>query len=405
MEKPATAPGGRTGPSASAALKFVVLIGILSLFADMTYEGARSINGPYLAVLGASGAIVGIVSGLGELLGYVVRLASGPLSSRTGQYWLMTGIGYVINLLAVPLLALAGNWPTAAALIIGERIGKGIRNPPRDAMLSHAGTVIGPGWAFALREALDQTGALLGPLLIAAILYVKGGYPTGYAVLAVPAVLSLIVLSVGRVLYPRPRDLEVAEMPVTQDTLPRVFWFYLASMALIAAGYADFNLISFHLQKASLASSSQIPLLYALAMAVSALSALVFGRWFDRRGFPVLIVAVGLGAFFAPFAFLGSIALVVVGMVLWGIGMGIQDSLMSAPITAMVSADRRAYAFGVFNAVYGVSWFLGSTLLGVLYDRSLVALVVFSVIIQLAAIPVLVATGRHGRGDHRRVTE
>jgi hypothetical protein len=228
----------------------------------MTYEGARSINGPYLAVLGASGAIVGIVSGLGELLGYVVRLASGPLSSRTGRYWLIAGIGYVINLLAVPLLALAGNWPTAAALMIGERIGRGIRNPPRDAMLSHAGTVIGPGWAFALREALDQTGALLGPLLIAAILYVKRGYPTGYAVLAVPAVLSLLVLSVGRVLYPRPRDLEVAELPVTQDTLPRVFWFYLAAMALIAAGYADFNLISFHLQKASLASNSQYSCLF-----------------------------------------------------------------------------------------------------------------------------------------------
>jgi MFS family permease len=167
-------------------------------------------------------------------------------------------------------------------------------------------------------------------------------------------------------------------------------------MALIAAGYADFNLISFHLQKASLASSSQIPLLCALAMGVSALSALVFGRWFDRRGFPVLILAVSLAAFVAPFAFLGSVALVVVGMILWGIGMGIQDSLMSAPITAMVSADRRAYAYGIFNAVYGVSWFLGSTLLGVLSDRSLVALVVFSVLIQLAAIPVLVVTGRRG---------
>jgi predicted MFS family arabinose efflux permease len=136
-----------------------------------------------------------------------------------------------------------------------------------------------------------------------------------------------------------------------------------------------------------------------------ALSALVVGCWFDRRGFPVLIVAVSLAAFFAPFAFLGSVALVVVDMILWGIGMGIQDSLMSAPITAMVSADRRAYAYGIFSTVYGVSWFLGSTLLGVLYDRSLVVLVVFSVIIQLAAIPVLVATGGQGRGDRMRVTE
>lgn len=383
--------------SKSTALRFVVLIGILSLFADMTYvtyEGARSINGPYLAVLEATGAIVGVVSGLGELLGCVVRLFSGYFSSSTGRYWLFTGIGYVVNLLAVPLLALAGNWEAAAGLMIAERIGKGIRNPPRDAMLSHAGTVIGPGWAFALREGLDQTGALAGPLIIAAILYFKGGYPTGYAFLAIPAVLSLIVLSVGRAMYPRPRDLEVEETLARSDRLPRAFWLYLAAMALIAAGYADFNLISFHVEKASLASSAQIPILYAIAMGVSAISSLIFGPWFDRRGFSVLIFAAVLSAFFAPFAFLGGYALAIVGMVLWGIGMGIQDSLMSAPITAMVSADRRAYAYGIFNAVYGIFWFLGSVLMGVLYDNSILALVIFSIVIQLISIPVLLTVAR-----------
>jgi hypothetical protein len=396
----ATPPQHPNRPSISqaAALRFVVIIGIVSLFGDMTYEGARSINGSYLAVLGATGAAVGIISGLGELLGYLVRFMSGSVSSRSGRYWLVTGIGYVINLGAVPLLALAGNWPVAAALIICERIGKGVRNPPRDAMLSSAGTVIGVGWAFALREALDQAGALLGPLVIAAILYVKGGYSMAYAWLVIPALLSLGVLSIGRTLYPRPRDLEVTGvLAPSGGGLPRVFWLYLLGMGLIAVGYADFNLIAFHLEKHALATASEIPLLYAIAMAVSGVAALVVGRWFDRSGFHVLILSALLAAFFAPLAFLGGYTLALLGMVLWGLGMSIQDSIMSAPITAMVAVDQRAYAFGVFNALYGVSWFLGSTILGLLYDQSILALVVFSVGIQVLAIPVLLITENHYR--------
>ncbi len=384
------APDGRR-----AALRFVIVIGILSLFADMTYEGARGINGPFLAVLGATGTAVGVVAGLGELLGYLIRLFSGYVSSRTGRYWLIIGVGYVVNLLAVPLLTLAGSWQVAAALMICERIGKGLRNPPRDAMLSHAGTVIGQGWAFALREALDQTGALVGPLAMAAVLYLDGSYRTGYAFLLIPALVSLVVLAAGRRQYPNPRELETdtQEAASGDRRLPRAFWTYLAAMSLIALGYADFILVAFHLQKASVASSDEIPVLYAVAMAVSGMSALVFGRWFDRRGFPVLVLAALLAAFFAPFAFLGGFTLVVVGMVLWGVGMGIQDSLMSAPIADMVLADRRAYAYGVFNAGYGVAWFLGSVLLGALYDHvSVLSVVVFSVVVQLAAIPVLLAT-------------
>lgn len=339
---------------------------------------------------------MGVVAGLGELLGYLIRLFSGYVSSRTGRYWLITGIGYVVNLLAVPLLTLAGSWQVAAALMICERIGKGLRNPPRDAMLSHAGTVIGQGWAFALREALDQTGALVGPLAMAAVLYLDGSYRTGYAFLLIPALVSLVVLTAGRRQYPNPRELETDTREETASgnrRLPRAFWTYLAAMSLIALGYADFILVAFHLQKTSVASSGEIPVLYAVAMAVSGISALVFGRWFDHRGFPVLVLAALLAAFFAPFAFLGGFSLVVVGMVLWGIGMGIQDSLMSAPIAGMVSADHRAYAYGVFNAGYGVAWFLGSVLLGALYDHvSVLSVVVFSVVVQLAAIPVLLAT-------------
>jgi MFS family permease len=384
------------GPSATAArtaLRFVVLIGVVSLFSDMTYESARGINGSFLAVLGASAFVVGLISGLGELLGYLVRLGSGYLAGRSGRYWLWTGIGYVVNLLAAPALALAGNWQVAVLLIILERIGKGIRNPPRDAMLSHAGSVIGQGWAFALREGLDQTGALLGPLIVGVILFLRpGSFRLAYAWLVIPAVLSLAVLAFSRWLFPNPRRMEAETVAIPETaSLPRAFWQYLVAMALMALGYADFNLISFHLQRVG-DPSAAIPLLYALAMGAAAVSALIFGRWFDRWGLPALMLAALLAAFFAPLAFLGSLAAAAIGIALWGIGMGIQDSLMSAPISILVHADRRANAFGVFNALYGAAWFIGSVAMGALYGFSIPALVIFSVLAQLAAVAVLFST-------------
>jgi hypothetical protein len=376
-----------TGQLARAALRFVVLIGVVSLFSDMTYEAARSINGSFLAVLGASAAVVGLVSGLGELLGYLVRLGSGYAAGRSGRYWLWTAGGYLVNLLAVPALALAGQWPIAAALIVAERIGKGLRNPPRDTMLSYAGSVIGQGWAFALREALDQAGALVGPILVALVLFLRrGAFRTAYAWLLVPALCSLAMLALSRWLFPRPRSLEQAQpAPLT---LPRAYWTYVAAMGLMAIGYADFNLISFHLERAR-DPSAVIPLLYALAMGMAGISALVFGRWFDRSGLPVLALAVALSAAFSPLAFFGSLGVATVGVALWGIGMGVQDSLMSAPVAVMVHAASRARALGVLNALYGVAWFAGSTAMGLLYDRSLLGLVLLSVLAQLAAAAVL----------------
>ena len=201
-------------PPGASALKFVVLLGVVSLFADMTYEGARSITGPFLALLGASGTAVGLIAGLGELIGYSLRLASGYLADRTGRYWAITLVGYGLNMLAVPLLALAGRWEVAAALIICERMGKAIRTPARDAMLSHATHRVGHGWGFGLHEALDQAGAVVGPLAVAGVLVAGGGYQAAFAMLLVPAAITLGLLLLARWLNPRPRDLE----PITPRT-------------------------------------------------------------------------------------------------------------------------------------------------------------------------------------------
>jgi MFS family permease len=376
------------------ALRFVIVLGVVSLFADMTYEGARSITGPFLGLLGASGTAVGVVAGLGELIGYALRLVSGYLSDRTRQYWGFTFVGYVVNLLAVPVLALAARWEIAGGLIVIERIGKAVRTPARDAMLSHAGAVVGRGWGFGLHEALDQVGAVVGPLFVAAVLYAGGGYRAGFACLLVPAIVCLGVRTAARLLYPRPKDLEPTSAGLSPEGLKREFWIYMSAVALIAAGFADFALIAFHLARAGGVPQQWIPILYALAMAVDALAALVFGRLYDRVGRRALVLAAFLSAWFAPLVFMGSVGAALVGIVLWGIGMGAQESILRAAVAGMVAADRRASAFGVFNAGYGIAWFLGSALMGVLYDLSLPALVGFSVAVQLAALPLLLLIRR-----------
>ncbi len=341
-------------------MAFVILLGVVSLFADMTYEGARSVTGPYLAVLGASATVVGIVAGFGELIGYVLRLVAGYLSDRTGRYWTFTLVGYVVNVLAVPCLALAGRWELAAALMIAERFGKAIRTPARDAMLSHATTAMGRGWGFGLHEAMDQIGALLGPLIVAAVLFRRDGYPTAFGVLLIPALLTLGVLVLARLLYPDPRDFEIGTPPLETQGFPRVFWLYLVAIGLIAAGYADFPLIAYHFQKTSLTSEGWIPLFYAVAMGVDAVAALVCGRLFDHLGFAVLGGAALVSALFAPLVFLGNFRVAMLGMVLWGIGMGAQESIMRAAVAGMVPAARRGTAYGVFNSGYGLLWFAGT---------------------------------------------
>jgi MFS family permease len=371
-----------------SALRFIVLLGVVSLLADVTYEGARSITGPYLALLGATATAVGFVAGLGELVGFGLRIVSGYISDRTGRYWTIAITGYVVNLLAVPLLALAGRWEVAALLMIAERTGKAIRAPARDAMLSHATKQVGRGFGFGLHEALDQIGAVVGPAIMAVVLSLHGRYQTAFAVLLIPALMALCVLTAARLIYPHSRQFEVKLITLESKGFPRVYWIYLAAVAAVAAGYADFPLIAYHFGKTSLVADNWIPIFYAVAMAVDAPAALLFGRLFDRFGIPVLVVAALLSALFAPLAFLGGFGLALAGIVLWGIGMGAQESVMRAAIAEMVPADKRGSAYGVFNTGYGVFWFLGSALMGRLYDISIPALVVFSVVAQLASVPL-----------------
>ena len=387
-----TAPGG--DQKRRTALKFVLMIGVVSFFADFTYEGSRSITGPFLQTLGATGAIVGVVAGLGELLGFGLRFVSGRISERTQQFWPITFFGYIVQMAAVPLLAFAGNWQMAALLILLERIGKAIRNPPRDVMLSHAAKEMGFGWGFGIHEALDQSGALAGPLLVALILAHRGYYQLAFGTLLVPAIMTVLLLSVARLLYPRPEDLEAKTQTLQSAGLPGSFWTYLVAAAMVAAGFADFQLISFHFQQAAVVKTIWIPIFYSVAMAVSGIGSLVFGRLFDRFGISVLIPLTALSACFAPLVFLGGFWMALIGAALWGLGMGAQESIIPAAVATIVPPDRRPSAYGLFTGAYGLSWFLGSAIMGYLYDYSILAVIAFCVIAELAAIPLLAKVKR-----------
>ena len=389
--------------SRSVALRFVLLIGVMSFFADFAYEGARSVLGPYLALLGASGAAVGAVAGFGELAGYGLRIVSGRLADRTHQFWPITILGYVVQMAAVPALALTGSWPAAATLLILERAGRATRNPPRDVMLSHAGHQMGGyGWAFGLNEALDQLGALTGPLVIAYVLLrhggsnTLGGYHAGFAVLVIPAAATLTLLAVARLLYPRPQEMEQGSSGATGGLagLPRAFWIYLTGAALVGAGFADFALVAYHFQKSTNVTGVWVPVFYAAAMGVGGAGSLLFGKLFDRYGLWVLIPLTLVSALFAPLVFLGGFWMAFAGTMVWGLGMGVHESIVPAAVAPMAGKEQRASAYGLFSAGYGVAWFAGSALIGFLYDHSVAVTVAACVVLEVAAIPFFVMAAR-----------
>ena len=381
-----------TDPHRRKAIRFIVFLGCISLFADMTYEGARSINGSFLQVLGASGAAVGIAAGFGELVGYGLRWISGYLSDRTRKYWTIVIAGYMLNLLSVPLLAWAGYWQVAVILMIAERAGKAVRSPTKDAMLSHASSRVGHGWGFGLHEFMDQVGATLGPLGISAVLFFKlGDYREAYLLLFIPAVCSLVLLVLARISYPDPSTLSIRKIELQKAKgFPPGFGIYVVAAMCLAAGYADYPLIAYHFQKHHLVAVAWIPALYAIAMLTEGFSSLAIGKIFDRIGLWALAGVTVLTLFFAPLVFGNNIHYALIGMVLWGIGMGAQSSILKAVVSAMVPAEKKATAFGLFDTFFGIAWFAGSALMGWLYDISVKGLIVFSMTMQLATILFLV---------------
>ena len=399
----------------SQAMIFIILFGIVSLFSDMTHEGASSIRGAYMSLLGASAGAIGFVSGLGELIGYSMRYVFGKLTDKTKRYWLMTIAGYVLDVLAVPALALVGEhgWIAACGLLIIQRMGKAIKKPAKDTIMSFAASQEGLGKSFGIQEVLDQIGAFLGPVLLYIVMLFKTEgstfeiYSRCFAVLAVPGAITILLLLITKYKFPNPENFEPEEKRFTPFKVKKEFIFYIAGISLFAFGFIDYSIIIMHVSKtytnisaqltetSSLVNSGTLPLLYAGAMLVDAVAALVFGLMYDKKGVKALAWSTVISAPFAILVFgTKSTSALLLGIALWGVGMGAQESILKAAVTKMVPKSSRATGYGVFECSFGVFWFLGSWLLGVLYDISIPAMITVSVVSQLAAIPLYIVSDK-----------
>ena len=387
--------------SSKRALIFLAFISVISLFSDFTHEGARSIYGPYLDTLGISAFLIATIAGLGEMIGYGLRIFTGMIIDKTKKYWPAMFIGYSINLLAIPLLALVypSIWGVALTLILLERLGKSIRAPAKSVLTSFASTQLGPGKTFAIQEAMDQVGAFLGPLFVFMILSIYGettlsGYQIAFGYLGIFAILTLVILVIARIKYPHPEQLE-AKKSVSNPIKIQTFWIYMIAISLMAFGFVDYPLIAFHINKSALLLPIYIPLIYSVAMGVDAISALVFGTLYDKIGVKSLIIAL-LVAMLAPlFIFIiPNLFGLLLGMGFWAIGMGAQESVLKSVVATIIPKEGRGRAYGILNALFGIFWFLGSLVIGWLYEKSLLMLVIVTLSVEVCALLALSVTDK-----------
>ena len=392
-----------------SALAFIILMGIVSMFSDMTHEGARSILGAFLSITGASAATIGFVSGFGELCGYSLRLLFGFITDKTKRYWTLTIVGYAIQVIAIPALAFVPNngWLLASILIIVERIGKAVKKPAKNSLVSFAASEIGQGKGFAYQEFLDQIGAFLGPVMLFLICKFKGianlynTYIVCFAMLAIPAVITILLLMLAKSKYPNPEQFEKDNSDEQHFVFNKQFIWYIVAISLFAFGFIDFTMITMHTAKGNLIPIDSLSLIYAVAMAVDAFSALIFGKLFDKHGLSVLIFSTLFSAPLTIFIFLlNSRWALFLGIFLWGISMGAQESIMKAAVSKIIPKSNRSSGFGIFETIFGVSWFLGSWLMGALYDISPLYMVIISVISQIVAIPFFYLSARKNTKKH-----
>ena len=389
----------------------VYAFGLVSMFGDMVYEGMRSMSGPLLGSLGASALAVGFVTGAGEAAALVLRLATGPWADRSQQYWRLSVAGYAMTAVSVPLLAIApfvggAGVAVASALILTERVGKAVRSPAKSVLLASMATQTGRGRGFGVQKALDQVGAFSGPLLLAGMAALTGVLWPGFALLAIPGAIALLLLAQLRRHVPSLASTEVGEGRTQKATwstsvlgadLPRDFHVFSLAVALTTAGLMTFGVISFALVRTDVVSLAQVPLVYALAMAVGAVAALVTGEFFDRWGAGVLLVVPVLVAGVPLCVFTGYWLVVLIGVVLWGAASGVQDSTVKALIADLVVPAKRGAAYGIFAAVQGIGALAGGAVAGALLTGRTEALAVIVGVLQAIALLLLWRTIRAAR--------
>ncbi len=396
--------------SRKRAVWLIILFGFISLFGDIVYEGARSVYGPYTKTMHMDIALVGLITGAAEFLGYFIRLVSGYFSDRTKAYWAFTFIGYGM-LASVPLLSLTGTWQIAALFIVCERLGKAVRSPAKDTLMSQAAKKIGTGWGFGLHEAMDQVGALSGPLIFTGLFLVHGergivlsDYQRGFAWLWIPFILVMACVYAAWKKVPDPGafETETAGIPVSEK-LSKTFWIYTAFTFTTTLGFITFVILGYHYKEKELLSDAQIPLFYSIAMGVDALAALAIGKIYDRlkkrhnndhAGLMSLIIIPVLTLFIPIFVFMNETHFIIIGVVIWGIVMGAHETIMKSSIADITHIKKRGLGYGIFNAVYGIAMFLGSSLFGILYTIDIRYITMTIIILQAVSMTVYFALYR-----------
>lgn len=387
------------------ALQLILLLGVISLLGDIIYEGGRSINGQYLNLLGVNAAKVGFIIGLGEFLGYLLRLISGYLADKTKSYWFFTIFGYVL-LFSVPLIGLTNIWQIVAFLIILERIGKGIRTPARDTIASHAVKQIGTGYGFGIAEFIDQIGGIIGPFLFASILFksvqaenIVNAYQKGYIFFWIPYLLLLVVLFLTYFRFRNSEELETIIFKNNKNTsFTKQFRLFIIFVFITTFGFVNFAIVGFHLKNLNILSDSSIPILYVFIMGIDAIIGLLFGKLYDKLKIKFqnknqesyLLLLIPISTAFVPFLiFTKSLILILFGAILLGVVMAGQETIMKAVVADITPINKRSSGFGIFNLAFGLAFLLGSTLIGYLYDYSINVLIIVLAIIEILAIAVL----------------
>lgn len=387
----------------SPALSIVIMFGIISMLGDMVHESARSVNGQYLSLVGVTAAQIGLVYGIGEFLGYALRLLAGSLLDRTGKHWLFMFIGYGLHIV-IPFMGVTQNWNFLLVFILLERIGKALRSPAKDTILSGVSeNQVGLGFAFGLQEALDQIGAFVGPLIFTAVFYILGKngineFQMGYQLLVIPFIILMLFLAFVYRKFTTNNLRPVPPKGVASNRLQPVFWIYSIFTFFAAFGLLNFSLIGYHLKVQGIVSDAMIPILYAGAMAVDALIAVVIGKMYDRLkvstgkktgGVSILFIIPAM-TFALPLLTLShSVVLIVIGMVLMGIVLGTHETIMRSAIADLTPFHKRGLGYGLFNTFYGLALLLGSSLMGYLYDLNQTNLIIMLAILSEAIALIL----------------
>lgn len=380
------------------ALAIVAILGLVSCLGDVIYEGARGITGQYLQILGASAAVVGFFAGLGEFFGYALRAIFGYISDKTKAYWLLTILGYTL-LISIPLLAFAWSWEVAMLFVISERIGKAMRSPARDALISYSAKKIGTGFGFGIHEFLDQVGALIGPLFISIFFlnFKTVGLPQyrqAFSLLLIPFLALMLLLLTTYIIFKHVRVERRRE--IGREKFSSTFWLYIIFTSITTLGFMNFVILGYHFKVTHIIPEAQIPLLYSLAMAVDAVTALLIGKAYDklekgngRSGLLLLFLLPPLTLAIPFLAFADSPIPIILGIVFFGMVIGSHETIMRAAIADIAPISKRGSAYGIFTAFYGFASLMGSALIGALYEISVLFLTIFILITQMIALAVL----------------